>query len=204
MAIRVEICGPIGAGKSTLAKAFEQQPVANLRVITEDCTKVPFWSTCWRRPGKFEFERDVAFLLYHGDLVAEQEAVGGAFLVDFAIFEDLAYATVSNSGADLADFRAIYARVRSKLPPPDLVVSLTCPVAALSARIAARARPQEAKVSAEFLTHVSEAISHELDELRRETGVPVLAIDAGSDCGSLDERIRMMRSQVAVEIERLL
>jgi deoxyadenosine/deoxycytidine kinase len=59
---RIEICGGIAAGKTTLCQNLQRSLG---RAEFEDFTKNPFWARFYEEPDSYAFETEMTFLLLH-------------------------------------------------------------------------------------------------------------------------------------------
>jgi deoxyguanosine kinase len=176
---RIEICGAMGAGKTSLAMALHRQFPRSGRAILENYREVPFWEASLRRPGEFEFERDLNFLLYYYTLIKTADSSKNA-ICDFAFFENRAYARLSNNDADFRLFNSLYRRLERKLSPPSVILHLVCSPTTLLRRIEGRGRRTEKGITRRFLGRLTEAIEFELTRLQVERGVRTFRVETDS------------------------
>jgi deoxyguanosine kinase len=157
--MRIEICGPIGSGKTSLASLLAG---GDVRPIYEDFKSNPFWKAFYANPGAHAFETEITFLLqhYHSIKTAEKSLV----VCDFSLLQDLAFARMGLVGNELALFERIYEECVSKLKPADLTILITCAPAVLVKRIQARGRQEEALISEEFLQLLTLACQAEFEK----------------------------------------
>ncbi len=173
--MRIEITGPIGSGKTTLAAALTYQQ--GWQIASEVPEQIPFWAEAYSGARKFQFEKDVSFLLFHGANVRERQPNNGGTLVcDFSFIQDLAYAQMGQSEAELTAYKAVHRHITAQSGPPNLVINLRCSTPTLLARIAARGRDPERGLTGEFLDHLVE----QTDRLLTARGhkFPILGIDS--------------------------
>jgi len=165
--MRIEICGSIGSGKTTLARNFSDM---GLCLIEEDFKSNPFWSKFYQEPGKHIFETEVTFLLqhYHQIKTTEERDI----VCDFSLVQDLAFAKLGLSGPKLEAFEYIYVECIRELGIPDLTIYLDCDIEVLYKRIMARERLEEKGISKDFLRALCERIMIEysiLPDTKRTT-----------------------------------
>ena len=140
--MRIEITRPIGSGKTTLAKGLAEQ--AGWEMATEVPEQIPFWAMPYSGVPKYQFEKDLSFLLFHAVSVRERNPKnGGTLICDFAFVQDLAYAQLVQEEAELTVYKAIHRFIIARCGPPDLAINLRCSTPTLLERIAARGRDPE-------------------------------------------------------------
>ena len=59
---RIEICGGLASGKTTLAELMSQ---VSPKPVLENFKKVPSWQAFYTNPGKYIFETEITFTLLH-------------------------------------------------------------------------------------------------------------------------------------------
>ena len=135
---RVEICGGIASGKTTLANIFLKRGYIG---VLEDFKKNPFWSSFYQNPKEHAFETEITFLLQHYYDIKTVGKDGSQIVIcDFSLVLDRAYADVNLQGARLRAFDAVYEVVSNELPGPALIANLECSGREELCRIRRRAR----------------------------------------------------------------
>jgi deoxyadenosine/deoxycytidine kinase len=148
---RIEICGGIGSGKSTLANILTPKPVL------EKFSSNPFWKMYYANPERWVEEKNFTFLVQHVGSIKEADD-SDLVVCDYAVAQDLAYASLVTRPNHFALMRALYAHLYGQLPPPALIIHLRCPSAILLERIAKRGRQEEAEITSETLDKLNSAI----------------------------------------------
>jgi deoxyadenosine/deoxycytidine kinase len=174
--MRIEICGGIASGKTTLCNVVAG---AGYKSILEDFHQNPFWSSFYRSPNFYAFETEVTFLLQHYSEVKAATLNIGEIVCDFSFLQDWAYAETNLRGAQLEAFHAIYLQVLSEFPRPSLIVHLKCDADEELSRIRRRARSEEVNIDREYLESLNQAIANRV--LQFSERVPVLSIDSAVD-----------------------
>lgn len=170
--MRIEICGGIAAGKTTLAHLIAG---SGLLGIFEDFQAVPFWKAFYAAPGSHAFETEVSFLLQHYHQIKINSAKNGPVVCDFSLLMDEAYAVMGLQGTKLEAFMGVYREVRLELGQPDLLIQLKCNEDEELERIRLRGRSTEEKIDPGFLRNLSST----LDQLVLEQSLcPVLRIES--------------------------
>ena len=175
--IRIEICGGIATGKTSLAGRLMQH--GSFRLVWEKYRKVPFWEKFYAAPAKFALEKNISFLLFHSDAIREAiESDSRDIVCDFAMFQDLAYASlVTGEDDDLQIINALYERLARRIGFPDIVVRLKCAPATQLKRIHNRGRIPERSIPQSYLTQLNERIDENLARLTKEQNIRVVDID---------------------------
>ncbi len=173
MSKRVEICGGIASGKTTLAGVLD---TVESEATFEDFQSNPFWKLFYADPARYAFETEVTFLLQHFNQIKIATDRGGLFACDFSFLLDLGYADVNLSGGQYETFLAVYQEVQRSLPTPALIVHLRCGADEDLARIRGRKRPEEHAIDTEYLSAINAAVERRVAEVAAE--VSVLDIDS--------------------------
>lgn len=155
---RIEICGGIASGKTTLANLLSP---AIGQVVLENFSNNPFWRAFYADPNNTAFETEITFLLQHYHQIKVASKQDESFACDFSLLLDYAYAHVTLSDSRFETFAQVYKEARSHLSPPSLLVHLRCDPAVELERIRARGRDVEASITVDYLT----ALNSRLDSL---------------------------------------
>ncbi len=153
---RLEICGGIASGKTTLAQALRE---AGYQVILEQFRANPFWRRFYANPVKHGFETEVCFLLQHYSDIKHLSDKPRGLICDFGLLQDLAYAEANLSGHDLKLFKALYERIVKEVGYPNLLVHLTCSSSVELKRIRARRRREESAITSDYLSNLNRSIA---------------------------------------------
>jgi len=152
---RIEICGGIATGKTTLAHLLTDGTDYGLAL--ENFRANPFWSRFYQNPQLFAVEKNICFLPQHtGEIKSD---TGKALLVcDYAVFQDLAYAALCPVKGHLDVMGKLFDHLYSPLPAPTLVISLTSDPTVQLERIRARSRGEEQTITLEYLDSLNRKI----------------------------------------------
>ena len=154
---RIEICGGIATGKTTLAERLAKRMKIDL--VREFFTEVPFWKEAYELRGKkCMFEKNIGFLLFHAHLIFVASNSGRNAICDFASFQDLSYADLSTKPSDIAALEYVFNRFTKGLPEPVIVIDLVCSEGTQLERIRLRGREPEKGIDANFLRRLRKAI----------------------------------------------
>jgi len=150
--------GPIGAGKSTLARLLSEELGA--RLVEEKPEENPFFSAFYKDPQRHALSFQLFFLLQRyaqqsdlaqGDLFAQ-----GGVVADYLFAKDRLFATLTLSPEELRLYDRIYETLAPRAVVPDLVVYLQARTDVLLERIGRRGRPEEAPIKADYVRRVAE------------------------------------------------
>lgn len=171
--MRIEICGGIGSGKTTLATLLGSTGYLH---VLEDFKANPFWQPFYSNPDKFNFETEITFLLQHYHEIKIAYEKSNTFVCDFSFYQDLAYAKMGLFFNRLKIFEEVFNEGLSELGQPDLLICLRCDADTLLKRVQNRGRREEDSINVEFLTTLSKDIYVEANKLGHTN--PVLYIDS--------------------------
>lgn len=170
---RIELCGGIASGKTTLAEALS---VNGFRTTFEQFRENPFWRLFYERPKRFAFETEVTFLLQHYVQIKLASEADGVYVIDSSIIQDKSYADLNLSHSEFEAFIDVCNVVERTIRTPPMLVHLTCPALRLLQRVKDRGRPEEAGISVDYLQQLNDAIGARINELPNQT--KVLEIDS--------------------------
>lgn len=171
---RIEVCGGIATGKTTLAKAMARE--AEVQLVLEDFRANPFWQRFYASPTEYFAEKNICFIAQHcGELKA---ATGGSPVVcDYGVLQDLSYARLSGDVEHARVMRALFDHLYRRLPPPTLIVHLRADPLVQLSRIRARARSEERSITTEYLIALNRELEAVLGEIPPPCDVRVLRSD---------------------------
>lgn len=174
---RIEICGGIAAGKTSLARSLAHDGAG--RLIEERFREVPFWEKFYAAPQVYAFEKNVSFLLFHADSIRDVVLADDQrpAICDFALFQDLAYASMGAASADLHIIRPIYDKLIERIGFPSLIVKLNCAPETQLERIRRRGRSQEKAIDKSYLIELNAKIEDDLAALVKQQKIAVMEID---------------------------
>lgn len=170
----VAIEGPIGVGKTALAKRLAKHWEGKLVL---EPTDNPFLENFYRDRRGSAFSAQIWFLLARhrqqreirqGDLF--QQAV----IEDYLFEKDLVFAYLNLNDVELSTYEKLYNLLAPEVVRPDLVVYLQARVPALQKRVAERGRDVERRLSEAYLEEVVQAYDY---FFFRYDQTPLLVVD---------------------------
>ena len=172
---RIEICGGIASGKTTLAKLLSSAVFVS---VFEDFRKNPFYQAFYRDPVGTAFETELTFLLQHYHQEKSAALNKHTFCADFSTVLDHAYACVTLKPKELRLFRLIHKHIETELPSRSLLVHLRCPPAVELQRIKRRRRRAERGITLAYLAKINDTLAVRTKSLSRRE--KVLVIDSNT------------------------
>ena len=154
----IVIEGPIGVGKTSLARLLAQDLKADL--VLEKVEENPFLSHFYQDPDKWAFQVQLFFLLSRSrqlEELVQQSLFSETTLADYFFPKDRIFAYMNLREEELVLYEQIYRLLDPKIPKPDLVVFLQAHSDALLDRIQQRGRTYEKEISSDYLRNLNEA-----------------------------------------------
>lgn len=197
----IVIEGPIGSGKTTLARSLADRYAADL--LLENAAANPFLPRFYQDVQRYALPTQLFFLFQRAEQLAElaqRDLFAQATIADFFLEKDPIFARLNLDEEAFALYRQIYQHLQLKAPTPDLVIYLQAPVEVLAERVAQRNIGYEQEISKEYLGRLADAYSaffHHYD------AAPLLivnneSLDITADEAALDvliERALQMRGR---------
>jgi deoxyguanosine kinase len=157
----IAIEGPIGVGKTSLAKMLAEEFEG--RLILEDVEENPFLRPFYEARDKHAFQTQVFFLLsrYKQQQGAmQQDLFAQTTVADYIFDKDRIFATVNLSDTELALYDQIYALLDHRVTRPDLVIYLQAGTRVLLERVKRRGKDYERALEARYLEKLAEAYNN--------------------------------------------
>jgi deoxyguanosine kinase len=193
--------GPIGAGKTSLARRLALRFTADL--LLELPEENPFLSRFYQDMARFALPTQLFFLFQRARLLeplAQPDMFGRPVVGDFLLDKDPLFARITLSADEMALYQKIYEALRPRSPSPDLVVYLQAQPATLIERVRRRAKGYEKPVSEEYLALLAESYAR---FFYHYNAAPVLIVNSDNlnfverdaDFELLVSRLRGMKSR---------
>ena len=193
--------GPIGAGKTSLARRLASRFTADL--LLELPEENPFLSRFYQDMARFALPTQLFFLFQRARLLeplAQPDMFGRPVIGDFLLDKDPLFARITLSADEMALYQKIYDALRPRAPSPDLVVYLQAQPATLIERVRRRAKGYEKPVSEDYLALLAESYAR---FFYHYNAAPVLIVNSDNlnfverdaDFELLVSRLRGMKSR---------
>jgi deoxyguanosine kinase len=157
----IAVEGPIGVGKTTLAKNIAQ--LFNYDTLLEQPQENPFLARFYQDPKSTALPTQL-FFLFQRDNQIQQLRQSDLFepvrVADFLIDKDQLFAQVTLDDDELNIYQQVYDKLTIDAPVPDLVIYLQAPTPVLAERIRQRGIAIEQAISAEYLSTLNDAYTH--------------------------------------------
>ena len=154
----IAIEGPIGVGKSSLAKILAQK--FGSRLVKEEVANNPFLERFYEDPRKYAFQTQLFFLLSRYRQQKEM-AQGNLFdsgvVCDYILAKDKIFALINLEDDEVTLYESIYKLLVSTLPKPELVIYLQARPEVLLSRVRKRGIAYERNISLDYLRTLSDA-----------------------------------------------
>jgi deoxyguanosine kinase len=161
----VAIEGPIGAGKSTLARMLADHFDADL--VLEDPTGNPFLPQFYRDMKRYALATQMFFLFQRVNqlsAIKQPDLFDRKSFADYMLAKDTLFAKLTLDDNEFTLYSQLYNHLRPQVPTPDLVIYLQASVESLMQRISRRGRSMERGISEDYLLKLSDAYTRHFYE----------------------------------------
>lgn len=152
--------GPIGAGKTTLARRLAEH--FGKELLLEDPDSNPFLGKFYEDPRRHALATQLYFLFQRVQQVAGLKQIdlfNRGTVADFILDKDPLFASLTLSDDEMHLYQQIYAHLMPQAPVPDLVIYLQASPDKLIERVRKRGVPYERAMSGDYLVRLAEAYS---------------------------------------------
>lgn len=168
---RLEICGAIAAGKTTLAEAFSKIDYA---VEMEDFTKISTLDDFYSNPLFVSFETELSFTLQHYYQIKKAMQSNRYTVCDFSSVDDYAFALSILNEREMEIYDQVFSYIIEQIGKPQKLARLSAPMGELLSRIKGRGRKNEQGINKLSLLKFEESLDLAID--RFYSDVPLVRI----------------------------
>lgn len=154
----VAVEGPIGVGKTTLARMLAER--WNARLVLEEFEDNPFLREFYDDPKRVAFQTQAYFLVARykqQELLRQQELFARALVSDYLFAKDRIFAFMNLNEPELQLYEKIYELLQPRLLKPDLTVFLQARPEVLRKRMRKRGRDFERSLRMDYLENLMRA-----------------------------------------------
>jgi deoxyadenosine/deoxycytidine kinase len=195
----VVVEGPIGAGKTSLARVMGERSGGSLLLEEPDAN--PFLPGFYQDRARYALPTQLYFLFQRTRQVralSQSDLFATVTISDFMLEKDPLFARVTLTDDELTLYDQVYASLKPRAPTPDLVIYLQASPGTLVERVRHRGVPYERGISDEYLVQLAETYARFFYQYE---AAPVLIVnsdhlnfvDQPGDLDLLLERIHAMR-----------
>jgi deoxyadenosine/deoxycytidine kinase len=154
----VVVEGPIGVGKTTLARRLATH--FGCELLLERAEENPFLERFYQDPRSGALPTQLHFLFQRMRQVEElrqADLFSAGLVADFMLAKERLFAGVTLGDDEYRLYDEVYSRLGPESPEPDLVIFLQAPVSVLLERIARRGRSMERQIDSGYLQRLVDA-----------------------------------------------
>jgi deoxyadenosine/deoxycytidine kinase len=187
--------GPIGVGKTTLAKRLAK--TFNTELMLELATENPFLPRFYTDPKSVALPTQLYFLFQRAkqiESLRQTDMFKPVQVSDFLMEKDKLFASVTLDEDELFLYNEVYDKLTLDAPEPDLVIYLQAPLDTLMQRIIERGHDYERPISRNYVKKISEAY---IEFFYYYTSSPLLIVNTDDfDLSSSDSDFKLLLSQI--------
>ena len=153
----IAIEGPIGVGKTSLAKLLSKRLSAKL--ILEKFEENPFLSEFYNDPTRFAFQTQLFFLLQRYQQqqdIRQVDMFHNLLISDYMFIKDRLFASLNLDDKEMNLYDSIANMMERNVINPDLIIYLQADTATLMKNIDKRGRNFESNISNKYINELNE------------------------------------------------
>ncbi|WP_277587564.1 deoxynucleoside kinase [Psychrobacillus antarcticus] len=173
----ITVEGPIGVGKTSLAKAIAAK--YKFELLKEIVDENPFLNKFYDDIAEWSFQTEMFFLCNRykqlSDIEKKYLSKERPVVADYHIFKNLIFAKRTLSEVEYEKYESIYQILTKDMPIPNMVIYIDASIDVLVGRIDMRGRDFEKKISSDYLEQLSADYRIFIDNFEiKHPEVPVL------------------------------
>ena len=196
----IAIEGPIGVGKTSLAKLLSKRLSAKL--ILEKFEENPFLSEFYDDPTRFAFQTQLFFLLQRYQQqqdIRQVDMFHNLLISDYMFIKDRLFASLNLDDKEMNLYDSIANMMERNVINPDLIIYLQADTATLMKNIDKRGRNFESNISYEYINELNEIYT---EYFFRYNDTPLVIINTNNidfvhNPGDLDQVIQYIKQPVS-------
>ncbi|MEH7439282.1 deoxynucleoside kinase [Neobacillus drentensis] len=153
----ITVEGPIGVGKTSLAKAISEQ--FQFALLKEIVDENPFLGKFYDNIEEWSFQTEMFFLCNRfkqlGDINTHFLSQNQSVVADYHIFKNLIFAQRTLNPEEYQKYYKIYQILTEDMPKPNVIIYLNASLDTLLKRIKLRGREVEKNISPLYLEQLS-------------------------------------------------
>ena len=153
----ITVEGPIGVGKTSLAKAISEQ--FQFALLKEIVDENPFLGKFYDNIEEWSFQTEMFFLCNRfkqlGDINIHYLSQNKSVVADYHIFKNLIFAQRTLNHDEYIKYYKIYQILTEDMPKPNVIIYLNASLDTLLKRIKLRGREVEKNISPLYLEQLS-------------------------------------------------
>ena len=173
----ITVEGPIGVGKTSLAKAIASH--FQYKLLKEIVDENPFLNKFYDDIQEWSFQTEMFFLCNRykqlEDIQIKYIQNNQPVVADYHIFKNLIFAQRTIQESQFSKYKDIYSILTADMPTPNMVIYLDASLETLMHRIALRGREFEKNISEKYLMQLSDDYAKFMNEFEAaHPDIPVL------------------------------
>ena len=156
----IVIEGPIGCGKTTLARLLSEK--FNVQLLSEKAEQNPFLPRFYQDAQRYALPTQLFFLFQRSRQILDmnqRDMFTAPTVADFFLEKDPLFARLNLDDEEYTLYHQIYTHLQLKSPKPDLIIYLQTPVDELAERIEERNISYEQEIPREYIERLADAYS---------------------------------------------
>jgi deoxyguanosine kinase len=157
----IAIEGPIGVGKTSLAKQLAH--TFNYDTLLENSHQNPFLEHFYKDPARAALPAQLHFLFERAQLLntlRQADIFQPGLITDFILEKDPLFAEATLEADEFALYQNVYKQTTIETPKPDLVIYLQAPTAVLEERLSMVDPSKGPRFSFDFLSRLNDAYTN--------------------------------------------